>query len=96
MQGWEQILSVHSVFLAQSEKIYIHTQTHICKYVDAFAYWQHLLSRTDGGTGSKGLLHSATSNTSIFSRPDPCSLYPGTSNKRRIELFFKPQQVREE
>lgn len=75
----------HSVYLVQPESkyTYVYTDTYTCKYLYARAYLEHLLNRTDGGTGSNGLLHSVTSNTLFFSCPDPCSLCPGTSNKRK-------------
>lgn len=59
---------------------------------------EHLFSPTDGETGTNQLLDSAAPSTWFFNISDPCSVYPGTSNKRRnwLELFIELQQVREE
>lgn len=59
---------------------------------------EDLLSLTDGETGTNWLLDSAASSTLFFNSSDTCSVYPGTSNKRKnwLELLIELQQVREE
>lgn len=91
-------MTSHSVYLTWSERTYTNAYTHIYVNMCMHTHWEHLLSLTDDETGINRLLDSAASSTLFFNISDPCSLSPGTSNKRRnwLELFIALQQVREE